>query len=274
MNRRIVLLVVLVSLLTACAQSNLHPTITIISNPNSLNISGQGFDPTANPCAHLSVIGLPSPSNAISIGDVACSNGAFTNFNWQYAYVGTSCTLNQSASATVFAIDTQGTNAGASQTTAFQWGQNCAIAGSCGMIGKPACPGGTCQMSGVNVGGSCVVCGGEGQPVCSGNTCQGDLHPNFQNGQIACTANCGHTQSNSNPFPQAPCVVPLVPPNLIQGGIYTCYDHSMIDQFGNCNCVPNTINTCPVSTSIPKPPQPNTGLCIQGQFKDLNGNGC
>jgi hypothetical protein len=29
-----------------------------------------------------------------------------------------------------------------------------------------------------------------------------------------------------------------------------------------------------VSTSIPRPPQPNTGLCIQGQFKDLAGSGC
>jgi hypothetical protein len=50
------------------------------------------------------------------------------------------------------------------------------------------------------------------------------------------------------------------PPNLTHGGIFTCYDNGMIDTFGNCTCVPNTLNTCPVSTSIPKPPQANTGL--------------
>ncbi len=275
--KRSLILVLLAGVFVGCPQSNLTPSITVNSSPGILTISGTGFDSTVSSCARLALEGLPQPSSNVAIEVAQCSGGSFQNFNWQYSYVGVGCdpsNPSNARSATVFATDTQGTNAGASQTVSIPWGPTCALAGTCGAIGQSACPGGTCSAGGVNVGGVCQACGSEGQPACTGNTCQGDLHPNFQGEQIVCTANCGHTQSGTNPVPQSPCEVPLVPPNLSQGGIFTCYDHAMIDTFGNCTCVPNTLNTCPVSTSIPKPPAPNMGLCIQGQFKDINGNGC
>ncbi len=164
---------------------------------------------------------------------------------------------------------------------------------ACGGAGQPCCSNG---CTGGNVCSAaahytCTACGVEGQAPCAGNTCTGNLHPDFEGGHLVCTANCGYTQgapctqgsfgcdkSGVITLPQNPCVQPLVGQDLSNGGIFYCYgqspNNSMIDTYGNCNCVPNTLNDCPVSTSVPKPPQNNTGLCIQGQFTDIAGKGC
>ncbi len=277
--------------MAACPPSTLKPTITVTSNPNTLTISGAGFAAIAQ-CAQLSIIGLPAPSNHVSIGQPQCSSGGFQNYNWAYQYV-TGCQLStspQNVSATVFGVDTQGTNASASAQVSIPWGVNCALVGTCGQIGLPICPDGTCSAGVPGNDGTCDACGTEGAPICAGTTpCTGDLHPNFQNREVECTWNCGHAQGASCPSalpgcggapltleqPQNACEVPLQPPDLTNGGIYSCYDHAMIPSSGgDCTCVPNNANTCPTSTSIPKPPAPNQGVCVQGQFKDLNGNGC
>ena len=164
---------------------------------------------------------------------------------------------------------------------------------ACGGAGQPCCShgctGGTiCSVSALY---TCTACGEEGQAPCAGNICYENLHPDFEDGKTVCTANCGYTQGapctlgadgcdNTGHLtgPQNPCVQPLVGTDLSNGGIYDCYgtypQNSMIDTDGNCNCVPNMMNTCPVSSSVPKPPVNNTGLCIQGQFFDISGHGC
>jgi hypothetical protein len=164
---------------------------------------------------------------------------------------------------------------------------------ACGGAGQPCCSngctgGGACSAA---LNYTCTACGGEGLAPCAGNICTGNLHPDFEGGQVVCTANCGYTQgapctqgtygcdsSGVIVLPQNPCEVPLVGSDLSNGGIYYCYGtsphNSMIDTYGNCNCVPNTLNDCPVSTSVPKPPANNTGLCIQGAFTDISGHGC
>ncbi len=164
---------------------------------------------------------------------------------------------------------------------------------ACGGPGQPCCSngctgGGACSAA---LNYTCTACGGEGLTPCAGNVCTGNLHPNFQNGQVVCTANCGYTQgapctqgtygcdkSGVITLPQSPCVVPLSGTDLSNGGIYDCYGASphnaMIDTYGNCTCVPNTLNTCPVSSSVPKPPANNPGVCMQGQFYDLSQHGC
>jgi hypothetical protein len=164
---------------------------------------------------------------------------------------------------------------------------------ACGGTGQPCCSngctgGGACSAA---LNYTCTACGGQGLTPCAGNICTGNLHPNFENGQVVCTADCGYTQgapctqgtygcdkSGVLTLPQNPCEVPLVGTDLSNGGLYYCYgtypQNSMIDTNGNCNCVPNTLNTCPVSTSVPKPPANNTGLCIQGSFTDIAGHGC
>lgn len=289
---RIIRLMIFVGLLGGCPPSTLRPTITVTNSTTAhvLTVSGSGFANVAT-CANLSIQGLPAPSSHVAIGQPQCSNGSFQNYNWQYSYVGDACNPSSASSqtASVFAVDTQGSNAGASQSVSFDWGNTCALAGTCGGASQPACPGGGCSSGLVNSGGICVPCGAEGQPACSGSTpCQTGLHSNFQGGQVVCTWNCGHTQGAPCPSgtpncgglppvllqPQSPCVVPLIPPNLGQGGIYTCYYPGMIDSAGTCTCVPNTLNNCPISTSVPKPPAPNSGQCIQGQFKDNQGQGC
>jgi hypothetical protein len=238
------LILALSSALFIGCPSTLKPAITVASNPSSLSISGNGFSNTAD-CAGLSLLGLPAPQATLSIGQVECSSGTFT-LTWPLQYVG--CTPSTSQSAVVLAVD-QPTLATASQPTSIPWGSGC------------------------------VLCGAEGLPVCAGNTCQDDLHPNFQGGQVVCTWNCGHTQGASctppTPYcgglppslaqPQGACVVPLVPPDLTQGGTYTCYDHSLIEE-SECLCVPNTLNTCQGQTSTQPPPKHTTGLCQAGQF--------
>lgn len=202
----------------------------------------------------------------------------------------------------------------------FPWLGTHGTCEACGASGQAPCPSSGCNSGTVARSGVCVACGGpgqaccsngctggnvcsaanhytcsacgiEGQAPCAGNVCTGNLHPNFQGGQVVCTAQCGNTQGSpctqgtegcdSNgvlTIPQNACVQPLVGSDLSNGGIYYCYgqypQNSMIDTFGNCTCVPNTLNTCPISTSVPKPPANNPGLCIQGQFTDISGHGC
>jgi len=274
MFRGAMLLSLALTVTAGCPPSNLTPSITVTSGPKLLTITGTGFADVPT-CANLALEGLPSPSSNVLIGQAQCSGGSFQNYNWQYDYVGDGCTPGDLQNATVFATDTQGSNAGASQSVSLKWGSNCVVTGMCGQTGQPSCQNG--------------ICGAEGQPVCAGNTCYGDLHPTFHNGQLVCSWNCGHAQGAPCPTaglpfcggspstleqPQDPCEVPLNGSNLNNGGIFTCYDHGMIDTFGNCTCVPNTLNTCPVNNAIPKPPQPNQGLCIQGQFTDSMGKGC
>jgi hypothetical protein len=272
-------------LLAGCACGQLGqpacPSLEVTSNPGYLTISGSSYS-NISKCVHLSMTGLPPPEAAVVIGDPTCVNGGFQNFNWPYSYVG--CTPSTTQSVVVIGTGLTSNNllSGqvASQAVSIGWGPNCGLSGFCGQIGQTACPSGC--VSGVNSGGTCVACGGEGQPVCAGSTCQSgppDLNPNLQGTQAVCTVTCGHSQgytpctSNMGPcggspptleLPQSPCVTSNGILNL-----YTCYDHSMIemiDTYGSCTCVPNTVNTCQVNNSVPKPPANDTGLCIQGQF--------
>ncbi len=164
---------------------------------------------------------------------------------------------------------------------------------ACGAAGQPCCThgctgGAVCSVTALY---TCTTCGEQGQAPCAGNICYENLHPDFEGGKVVCSANCGYTEgapctlgadgcdaTGHYTGPDNPCVQPLVGTDLSNGGIYDCYgtypQNSMIDTYGNCNCVPNTINTCPVSSSVPKPPVNNTGLCIQGQFFDISGHGC
>ncbi|HLW72335.1 MAG TPA: hypothetical protein VKS22_17150 [Candidatus Binataceae bacterium] len=160
---------------------------------------------------------------------------------------------------------------------------------ACGAPGQPCCSNGCTDASvcSATQGYTCAACGIEGNAPCVGaSPCTDDLHLDFQNGQSVCTFNCGHGPGQPCPAgsdecgsqgviigPQRPCEQPLNGKDLSGGGLYYCYN-SMIDTFGNCTCVANTISTCPVSTSVPKPPAPNSGLCIQGQFTDISGHGC
>jgi hypothetical protein len=274
---RRILALIFGGLLAGCACGQMGqpvcPSLQVTSNPNFLTISGSSFSNIPN-CAHLSMSGLPPPEAVVAIGDPQCNNGSFQNFNWQYSYVG--CSPSTTQSVVVAGIDNQ-TSTAASQTVSIGWGPNCGLSGFCGQIGQAACPSGC--VSGVNSGGTCVACGGEGQPVCAGNTCQKgppDLNPNFANGNLVCTTSCGHTQgytpcnASMGPcggapptleIPQSPCVTK-------NGNLndYICFDGAMIDMFGNCTCVPNTLNSCQVHTSVPKPPANDTGTCSPGQF--------
>jgi len=277
--RRIIALI-FGGLLAGCACGQMGqpacPSIQVTSNPNFLTIGGSSFSNIPS-CAHLSMSGLPPPEAVVPIGDPQCTNGSFQNFNWQFSYVG--CSPSTTQPVTILGVDNQ-TSTAASQNISIGWGPTCGLSGFCGQIGQAACPSGIC-VSGVNSGGACVACGGEGQPVCvaPATICHKgppDLNPNFQNGELECTATCGHTQGYSpcTPImgacggapstletPQNPCVTK-------NGNLndYTCFDGGMIDMFGNCTCVPNNVNTCQVSTSVPKPPVNDPGTCSPGQF--------
>ena len=80
---------------------------------------------------------------------------------------------------------------------------------------------------------------------------------------------CGGSPSHLEQ-PQNACVVPFSGNDLNNGGIYACYDSGMLDNAADCLCVPNTMNACPVSTSIPKNAQ-NFGTCMLGKFAYANG---
>lgn len=238
---------ILCGLLAGCACGQMGqpacPSLQVTANPTFLTISGSSYSNIAN-CAHLSISGFPPPQAVVAIGDPQCINGSFQNFNWQYSGVSCVPSTTKTQSVVVAGVDNQTTTV-ASQTVSIP----------------------------------CIPCGGEGQAVCPGNVCSKgppDLNPDFENGQLVCTAKCGHTQGytpcdssmgacgGAPPTlenPQNPCITK-------NGNLndYTCYDGSMIDTFGNCTCVPNTVNSCQTSTSVPKPPANDTGTCTPGQF--------
>jgi hypothetical protein len=147
MNRRIIILILLAGLFAGCAQSPLQPSITVTSGSGTLSVHGTGFDPARRPplgptgarpppapCAYVSLVGMPQPPypSDRAMGQGHCDmNGTF-DLEWAYSFVGHNCSANQQVSATVFAIDTHGTNAGASQTITMPWGANCVLASQSG----------------------------------------------------------------------------------------------------------------------------------------------
>src|SRR5215813_9082118 len=80
-----------------CNSCNLHPTLTVTSNQNTLTITGTGFNATTNRCAHLGLIGLPAAKASlgnVSIGDVTnCSGGSF-QITWTPQYVNANYCVN------------------------------------------------------------------------------------------------------------------------------------------------------------------------------------
>lgn len=216
----------LATLLQGCPPNPLlHPAITVTRAGNVLIVSGTGFAGVPA-CARLS---LQSPATGSRlIGTPSCSSGGtFSDFAYPYSYAGCA-NPTSTTSVTVFAVDTQGSNAGTSQTVQIPWGPYCSLqAANC-----------------IGTGAACQACGGEGEPVCSGNSCvqpaeEGspvcsngvcpagqteetcsyesqvsgicnndypDLHPalsnpNDVNSQLICTANCGHTRGYSPCYP-------------------------------------------------------------------------
>ncbi len=290
-RNRPIAMVLTVLALTGCPPSPLRPSIKVVSNlgnPNSLTISGSGFANISH-CAALSLTGLVNQGQygTVAVGEPGCSGGAFQNFNWPYSLVGPACVPNSTQDAGVLAIDTQLTTAGASAGVTIPWGSNCAIGAACGQNGQPTCPGETCSP-GLVLGsdGRCSPCGVEGAPVCAGGACAGtDLHVTFAGGQLVCTWTCGHAPGAACPSPGLPgcsgnpptltlpqnaCETPVTGSNLSNGGIFSCFDNGMIDT--SCLCVPNNLNTCPVSTSIPKNAD-NYGVCSLGKFAYASTSG-
>jgi hypothetical protein len=137
--------------LTSCPPSSpLNPSITVIVEPGYLVINGTGFNSTVSDCATLSLQGLPQqPYSNIDIGQATCAGGMFVPpVVWAYYYYGTNstnCVFNQSVPATVFAIDTQGTNAGASKTISLNWGPNCGISENYTVQSCANCNDASCQ---------------------------------------------------------------------------------------------------------------------------------
>jgi hypothetical protein len=224
-----------------------NPQITVGTVPHGFNISGSQFS-GAVPCVRVSMNGLPTTTGAsgsIVLGDVNCSGGAFNNFVWHYAFF--NCTPNTTRNVNIMATD-QGTLRAAVQSVSIPWGPACGLVNytHCGDEGEIPCAGGKC---------------GAGPP---------DLHPDLQGGIELCTVNCGHTQGYS------PCTAGMegCPPS---GGtlvapqracrtkagalsVFTCFDHSRISSTTDCQCVPNTLNTCSVNVSG------STGQCVSGSF--------
>jgi hypothetical protein len=141
--RYITLVLLALLVLSGCPPSPLNPSITVTVGSGALTINGMGFNSTASPCATLSLQGLPQPYSNIGIGQATCTGGTFSPaVVWNYYYVGNNCVFNQSVSATVFAIDTQGTNAGTSKTISLPWGSNCGISTN---YNCASCNDGSCQ---------------------------------------------------------------------------------------------------------------------------------
>jgi hypothetical protein len=192
----------------------LNPTITVAmdSTGTVLTINGSGFSPNTNPCAHLGLIGLPVGTfPPQGIGTAACNpNGSFSYpITYTLSYV-PGCNPSSAISVDVSAIDIKTSSITFSNIT-IPWGSNCALYGSCGKIGLPACPNtdNACYISGgVGGDGKCVACGGQGQPPCTNPSgvalethCNQGFHPQYQGplnnvGQpqppVVCTAYCGY----------------------------------------------------------------------------------
>jgi hypothetical protein len=257
-----------------CQPSAPLPTITANLTGNTLVVGGNGFS-SISQCAGISVLGLPSPNAIVPEGPVNCSGGSFSNATFSFSFTG--CTPTTTVPAVVIAVD-QGNLATASQTVPFPWGPNCALAGTCGQLGQPVCPGTGCASGLTNENGRCVSCGTEGQPacpdgscgpLCPDHSCKGSLNPMSYNGQIVCTSLCGFAQGSyctasmakayscSNNVllnPEPACEV-----DKGENRVYTCYGGSRLPQPGadnpDCLCYPNTTsNTCQVNSST-------TGTC-------------
>jgi hypothetical protein len=158
---------------------------SVTNGPRTLTISGQGFA-NVSPCANLALEGAPPPSSNLKIGQPPCVGGSFQNFTWQYSRDGDGC-ASGSFSATVFAVDTQGSNASATQTvTLDSMPENCATR-CCTLDQKCADPfNGVC--CGLDAGPLCGHSGDTlGGPRCCGpeDTCTPD----------ACCSSAGQERS-------------------------------------------------------------------------------
>ncbi len=123
--KRNALIMLLSASLIGCPPSNLKPSIVVTNSPRTLTISGQGFA-NVSPCANLALEGAPQPSSNLKIGQPQCAAGSFQNFVWQYSRDGDNCPSGN-FTATVFAVDIQGSNASAAQTVALDsLPENCA----------------------------------------------------------------------------------------------------------------------------------------------------
>ncbi len=280
--------------LSSC-QCNLHEKVTVASSQNALTIIGQGFSNT-NPCARLSLVGLPG-SPAVPIGTVnSCSGGSF-QINWTPSYV-PGCNANNSQSVDVSASDYIQTSCLYFANTSILWGKDCAIVGTCGKIGQRACPGETsCYLTGgVDATGNCVSCGGPNQPPCTiasatgTNTgCNRGLLPALGSpGQppVICTAYCGYAQGAQEPCsilgppdcqgappalmqPESPCITQTnVAGNPSPIPVYTCYGDSVTGTsavISGCLCqAAPGLSPCQGSTSA------LLGICQAVQSVDQN----
>jgi hypothetical protein len=223
----IVVLALAASLQGCPPNPSLHPSITFTRQDNVLIIGGSGF---ANVplCAQLSLLG--DATGQRTIGTPSCSGGSFVDFAYPYSYAGC-VNPGSTTSVTIFATDTQGSNAGASLTVQIPWDTYCSLQAAdcngsgaacqaCGGEREPACNGACVQPAADGQ----RVCSTAACPSCSAGTCPPavcsfqrqtiggcsntypDLHPtlsnpNDPNSQLICTANCGHTQGYHPCYP-------------------------------------------------------------------------
>jgi hypothetical protein len=237
----------LVTLLPGCPPNPaLHPSLSVTRSANVLIISGAGFA-NVPACAHLSL--QSGTAGSRTVGTPSCSNGGFSNFAYPYSYGGC-VNPGSTTNATIFGVDTQGSNASAAQTLQIPWDAYCSLQAAncigtgaacqaCGGEGEPACS-----------GTPCVQPPAQGQPVCSNNACTTetcsfeqqeagvcsnggypDLHPtlsnpNDVNSQLICTAKCGHTQGYSPCYPYM---------DGCQAGAGVTYPSTLLGQQGACS---------------------------------------
>jgi hypothetical protein len=226
-----------------------NPKITVDMIPSGYRISGSDFAGGA-PCARISMLGLPGNTGAsgtIVLGDVPCTGGKFTNFEWQYRLY--NCTGVNRRNVSIVATD-QKTHKLAVQETIIMWGSECALSGY-------------------------TQCGGEGEAPCENGGCDPgppSLHPDLRDGRLICTKNCGHTQGYSPCTPGmdgcppaggvlvAPQRACRTKPGVVS--VFACFDHSRISNTPDCRCVPNTLNLCKTNISNA------SGTCTPGSFSE------
>jgi hypothetical protein len=278
----VVTAVIFAILLNGCPPNPvLTPEISVTQNGKVFIISGDGFADVPA-CAFLTLVGAATGTR--KIGTASCSGGNFADIPYPYSYAG--CAHPRSTTnVTVFAVDTQGSNASAAQTLQIPWdtfcslqAADCTVGGAacqaCGGEGEPVCP-----------NGGCVQPAADGQPVCSNGACtsvpcsfEADLagvchnsypdlnpalsNPNDRNSQLICTATCGHT-SGYLCYPYMSDCIPRnggFPGGLEDGaacktnspttglGLFSCYDNSQLTRNASCACVPSN-GTCLVNQS-------------------------
>lgn len=285
-------------LLVSCQTCPLNESISIASSQGSLTIDGTGFSTNTNSCARLGFIGLPSGPKNVSIGTVNnCSGGAF-HITYPLHYT-PGCNPSAFQSIDVSASDTVQQGCFTVANTSIFWGDNCALQGTCGQAGQPACPGPTaCYISGgVDAYGNCILpCGGQGNPPCTTTGCNHALLPQYGPSvspqgllqpPIVCTAYCGYAQGAQEPCsilgppdcqggpptlmqPQSPCITQTTvagQPNPIN--VYTCNGDSVTGTSATigqgCLCLPAPgLLLCQGSSSA------LSGLCMPVQSVDQN----